>query len=106
MPRALPSYRPPRLGPPRPTAAEYGRTERRLAANRFYASVAWRRLRAAFLAEHPLCHDCRERGRLVPANEVHHINDRIAYPMLALQWNNLMSLCKVCHSRRGCRHAR
>lgn len=56
----------------------------------------WRRLRAAVLAEHPLCQLCKRQGRITPATEVDHVdndpsnNDR----------ENLMSICKPCHSRK------
>jgi len=53
----------------------------------------WRRVRAAFLKRFPECADCG-----APATEVHHLmsvsdggTDR---------WDNLMPLCKACHSRR------
>ena len=57
----------------------------------------WRKLRARFLTAHPLCEQCKAQGRYTAATEVHHIkpladggtNDE----------NNLMALCKSCHSR-------
>lgn len=56
----------------------------------------WKRIRDRHIKLNPLCEKCRERGELTPAEEVHHIlplskggtHDR----------NNLMSLCKSCHS--------
>jgi len=56
-----------------------------------------------FLADHPLCHDCSEQGRITPANEVHHIIDRQERPDLAYDAANLMALCKSCHSSRTTR---
>ena len=58
---------------------------------------AWKKLRARFLLQHPLCEQCKREGRLTPAEEVHHI--------LSLAnggtngESNLMALCKSCHSR-------
>lgn len=55
--------------------------------------IKWRRVRAAFLRKHPACADCGGE-----ATEVHHI-----VPLSAggtHRWENLMPLCKVCHSRR------
>lgn len=57
----------------------------------------WKRIRNIFIKEHPLCEECRRNGRVTPAEEVHHI--------LPLgrggthDTNNLMALCKSCHSR-------
>ncbi|MDR1464314.1 MAG: HNH endonuclease [Oscillospiraceae bacterium] len=57
----------------------------------------WEKVRALYLSKHPLCVHCEQSGRLTPATEVHHIcpvsqgggdNDE-----------NLMALCKSCHSR-------
>lgn len=72
---------------------KYGRDP---VAKRRYGS-AWQKIRARFLAAHPLCEQCRKEGRLTVATEVHHIlplghggtNDE----------ENLMALCKPCHSR-------
>lgn len=57
----------------------------------------WRKLRARFLKEHPLCEQCRQSGRYTAATEVHHIK-----PLSEGGTNderNLMALCKACHSR-------
>ncbi|MEG1925603.1 MAG: HNH endonuclease signature motif containing protein, partial [Ruthenibacterium sp.] len=46
---------------------------------------------------HPLCEECKNQGKLTPAEEVHHIN-----PLSNggdSKTNNLMALCKPCHSR-------
>jgi len=56
----------------------------------------WRRVRTAYIRTHPLCELCEQRGRLRPAEEVHHklplanggTHDR----------DNLQALCKSCHS--------
>lgn len=57
---------------------------------------AWKRIRDKFVETHPFCEECYKRGVLTPTEEVHHIlplsrggtHDR----------NNLMALCKPCHS--------
>ena len=67
--------------------------------NSFYTSPPWRRLRNLKLAEDPLCERCTERGLIVPAYEVHHVIEIDLRPDLALEYNNLESLCKTCHSR-------
>ena len=61
-----------------------------------YAHRRWRRLRAAFLAEHPLCKMCGDRGRVTAATVVDHrtpISD-VGDPWA---WDNLQSLCKTDH---------
>lgn len=63
----------------------------------------WLRLRAAFLAEHPLCADCEANGMVTPAEQVHHVAKVADRPDLRLDWENLMALCAGCHSRRTAR---
>ncbi|HXG36536.1 MAG TPA: HNH endonuclease signature motif containing protein [Dehalococcoidia bacterium] len=53
----------------------------------------WRRLRAAFLAAHPLCCDCGE-----PATDVDHETPRSAGG--TDDWRNLRSRCHRCHSKK------
>ena len=59
----------------------------------------WRRIRAAYISQHPLCEDCLAQGKTTPVQEVHNI--------LPLEddgshdFNNLRSLCKPCHSRQS-----
>ena len=76
--------------------ARYNRYERDPGGKRRYKG-GWGRIRARQLAGYPLCMECQRVGRLTPANEVHHI-----IPLGAGGTNapdNLMSLCKPCHSR-------
>lgn len=67
---------------------------------KFYQSKAWRLLRKEKLTNDPLCEMHLQKGQIVPATEVHHIIDIDDKPTLenALDSNNLMSLCKSCHS--------
>ena len=66
----------------------------------------WRNLRAAYLAEHPLCEDCIEAGRTTPAEEVHHVEEILSgedyEEMAALAYDpaNLRALCADCHHAR------
>ena len=58
---------------------------------------AWRRIREFYIQAHPLCEQCRSKGRLTPTEEVHHI-----LPLAdggTHDESNLMALCKSCHSR-------
>ena len=57
----------------------------------------WRKIRRAFLSEHPFCEMCRKDERLTIATEVHHI-----LPLShggSNEKENLMPLCKSCHSK-------
>ena len=77
-------------------SSHYNRFQRDPASKKRYG-YAWKRIRDRYIRAHPLCEECRHQGRLNPAEEVHHI--------LALskgggnEPDNLMSLCKPCHSR-------
>jgi 5-methylcytosine-specific restriction protein A len=63
-------------------------------------SAAWRKLRALVLTEQPLCRDCESRGYIEPATEVdHHDNDASNNDR-----DNLVGLCKPCHSYKTQRH--
>jgi len=64
----------------------------------FYASEDWRNLRAFKLRISPLCQRCLKKGKLVQATEVHHIVDIAVDPSKVVDYNNLESLCKKCHS--------
>ena len=74
-------------------------------SNPFYHTPAWRRARAAALArDHGMCCDCMDRFRagygIRPrrADMVHHIIPLEQRPDLALQLDNLRSLCSQCHN--------
>lgn len=57
----------------------------------------WRRIRALYVKQHPLCERCLKEGRITPVEEVHHI-----VPLSrggTNQFSNLMSLCQSCHTK-------
>jgi 5-methylcytosine-specific restriction enzyme A len=61
----------------------------------------WQAIRTRFMRHHPLCEDCRAEGRVHYAEEVHHV-----VPLRnggTHREDNLLSLCKRCHSRRTAR---
>ncbi len=58
----------------------------------------WQKVRAAVLADEPLCRACMKRGRVTEANEVHHELPICDRPDLRLVRSNLWPLCKSCHS--------
>ena len=82
----------------------------------FYNSSAWKHKRVEILMrDHYECQDCRKRLRdaadsgtllagrerkIWPAEEVHHIKELKEHPDLALNDDNLVSLCTQCHNIR------
>lgn len=59
--------------------------------------ASWRKRRNKYIKEHPLCEECLKEGKITVATEVHHIipiKDGGTH-----DYDNLMSLCKSCHSR-------
>lgn len=74
----------------------YDKYERSSAHKERYGA-AWKKIRAAHLAAHPFCEECRAAGKLVAADTVHHI-----IPLAEGGTNapeNLISVCHACHSR-------
>lgn len=73
----------------------YEKYDRDPAVRRRYGR-AWKRIRDRYITAHPMCEECVRHGKLTPAEEVHHILP------LSRGGNhneeNLMSLCKSCHS--------
>ena len=73
----------------------------------FYKSALWRSARQQAL-ERDLyqcveCEAARQRGERVrprPATVVHHIIPRSERPDLALELDNLQSLCDACHNKK------
>ena len=79
---------------------------------RLYGTAAWKNCRAfVWSRDHGLCVDCMKQGRTRPAEEVHHIieltPENVDDPSIALNADNLVSLCRECHrARHGTSHAR
>lgn len=71
---------------------------------RIYNSKEWKLVRIAKLQRDPLCEVCKQNGKVVPAQAVHHIvpietaTDFGYMRELAFRYNNLMSVCYSCHS--------
>lgn len=91
-------------------------------AKQFYNSKKWKKKRLDILErDHHECQDCIERLRQAAvdgiqlrgddrkirrAEEVHHIKDLKEFPSLALDDENLTSLCTICHNIRHGRNPR
>lgn len=76
--------------------ARYNKHQRDPMTRKRYGRM-WPRIRTAQLAARPLCEMCLRDGRATPAMEVHHILPLADGGTHAPE--NLMSLCKPCHSR-------
>jgi 5-methylcytosine-specific restriction protein A len=98
MPAKIPYHRP--FGSTR--TAKDDRAYRQATSRRhlesFYNSAAWRKLSRLHKLEHPLCAECERQGRVTIAQQVHHVKDLETHPELALEWDNLESLCRSCHN--------
>lgn len=77
------------------TNAQYERYERDPLTRKHYGRE-WKRIRDRYIKSHPLCNECLKNNLFIAATEVHHI-----LPLRrggTNDFNNLMSLCKPCHS--------
>lgn len=69
-----------------------------------YNSNKWKKLRELYYSKQPLCEQCLEHGIITPAEQIHHIQPFLTGKtyeekmQLAYDYNNLMSVCKQCHS--------
>lgn len=71
-----------------------------LNSQQFYQSKEWKSLRLYKLCQTPYCERClRDKNKYITATDVHHIKEVKPYPLLALEYSNLESLCKSCHSK-------
>lgn len=75
---------------------QYNKYKRDPATRKRYGR-SWKRIRDRYIKEHPLCEECSKQDKLTPAEEVHHILPLSRGGTHAI--NNLMSLCKSCHSK-------
>jgi 5-methylcytosine-specific restriction enzyme A len=59
----------------------------------------WRKARALFLAEQPLCAYCHREGRVTAATVVDHVTPHRGDPGLFWDAGNWQPLCKIHHDR-------
>lgn len=86
-----------------------GENDMRDFAKKFYKSKAWQNVREFVIQrDKNLCVDCMKRGKVTPAEEVHHVieltPDNIGDPSISLSADNLVSLCRECHKARHGSH--
>ena len=48
-------------------------TPNRELRHKYYNTPEWKKLRETYSKEHPLCEDCLNEGKVVPAEDIHHI---------------------------------
>lgn len=78
----------------------YNRYKRNKEAAAFYNTTAWKRCREIVLIrDNYLCQGCLRNGKITPANTVHHIKHLEDHPELALDIDNLESICPPCHNK-------
>jgi 5-methylcytosine-specific restriction enzyme A len=66
----------------------------------------WRKARARYLAEHPLCASCQAEGRLTRATVVDHVVPHRGDARLFWDETNWQALCKPCHDAKTVRDGR
>lgn len=87
--------------PHRPWQPEREAHGRRMYANtKFYASSAWRKLRALKIKLNPICEECATYGRATPGEVIDHIKP-INQGGAPLSIENLQTLCHACHNRKS-----
>jgi 5-methylcytosine-specific restriction protein A len=57
----------------------------------------WKKVRAVFLKENPLCLSCMKKGSITPATIVDHIKPHKGDTDLFWDQDNYQPLCKPCH---------
>jgi 5-methylcytosine-specific restriction protein A len=70
-------------------------------SHRWYASARWREARQRFLVAHPLCVQCEQAGRVVPATVVDHIVPHRGNPERFWDVLNWRSLCVSHHNAKS-----
>lgn len=75
------------------------------ARHNFYSSLTWKHKRIEILErDHYECQWCKEEGKVTTqfdsVLEIDHIKELEHHPELALENDNLRTLCKNCHNKR------
>ncbi|RQD77354.1 MAG: HNH endonuclease [Candidatus Syntrophonatronum acetioxidans] len=72
-------------------------SSRESAVKRGY-SWNWHKIRKRYIARNPYCEDCRAKGIIREAKEVHHVRSIREAPHLRYSPENLRALCLSCHA--------
>jgi 5-methylcytosine-specific restriction endonuclease McrA len=67
--------------------------------SKFYSLKAWRDLRAAFLAVHPVCVGCGQEATVVDHIKPIRRGQQLDV-LAALDWSNLQAMCDRCHNQK------
>jgi 5-methylcytosine-specific restriction enzyme A len=94
MPNRSPLHRP--IGALSPTERRALYSIGHPSRSRHYNTAAWRRLRRAYLAAHPICECGCNRAATVVDHKMPHNGDR----ELLMSWDNLQAMTKPCHDRK------
>ena len=68
---------------------------------KMYQSIRWRNRRKRFLLKNPFCVECLKNGRFEYADIVDHIIPHKGDWDLFINYDNLQSLCRVCHGKKS-----
>lgn len=102
----IPFFRPRRLGKPQKLQRKaYERQPERSEDRKYYQGKTWRQVRAQKLDLNPCCEECERLGIATLAAQVHHVQERKDFPDLALDLDNLESLCLPCHNAKRAKRA-
>lgn len=66
----------------------------------WYDKALWKKIRFNQLKKEPFCKYCLQKGLMVKATEVDHINPHKGDWNMFVDTTNLQSLCKQCHSAK------
>ena len=89
--------------PRNPPIAKSSRTPRAKVNNKhdIIYSTQWKKISKAYREYYPVCQRCEYIGTISHRStihlSVHHIRGRIKYPLLAFDYDNLLTLCAPCH---------
>ena len=86
----------------KPWIPERIKTNESWAFDKRYHTTKWRKYRASFLKDNPLCCECKEAGKIVPATIVGHIipvsKDNSDHNFWSTK--NHKPLCESCNNRK------
>lgn len=84
---------------------QHQENRRRGSSTRQGYGQAWRRARAQWLRDHPLCEQCKREGRTTLATVVDHVLPHRGDQALFWNQNNWQSMCKPDHDAKTMRES-